>query len=594
MSRRRLGGVALTVALVGVFAYVSVAYAPSYVGTPAATQTIAWPTGATVNYKQWTGNAAATNVTGGAVTAAIDAAMATAGTAAGLSFVNTGTQSGTGDIGFTGGSFTSNGANLISMANTTGNVAAVGGALAITAFFYSVPGNTIVETDMVFNPAFNFTTNATAGQYDLQAVATHEAGHALGLDHSPLCHASMFPFVYPDQTILRSFERDDEAGVRQLYPTAPVTFPPGYGTVTGTILKNTGGGAAGAHVFLTDVIRGTVGPGAVATASGAFSISGVPVGVYKVTVEPINGPMNTSNLSFSGWNGITFSTSFLTTSLGGNATPTFVPVRAAVASNVGNITVTTTAPALNPTAATASASGTGGFGFSSGRPAVFAPGAAQFIQIWGIGFNTLPDGAFSIDSPYVTISGPSTNSGSLAGSGFKSFAISVNAAAPPGGYAIKMTNAGETAYGAGLVVVTPPTVPVASVQSFGVSCPAVGAITMTTQGVPSIGNAAFQLRANGTTAGRTAYFLLSGNPDAFVSAGNFSGAASCSIYVDLNNLIFPFPGLVAPATAPFTVQPIPVPNTPALSGTDVYAQVAEIDTATGAIKVTQGMLLAVR
>jgi hypothetical protein len=345
---------------------------------------------------------------------------------------------------------------------------------------------------------------------------------------------------------------------------------------------------------LTDVIRGTVGPSAVATPSGAFSISGVPVGVYKVTVEPLNGPMQTVNLNPGGWSGTTFSTSFLTTSLGGNANPTFVPVRAAVTSAVGTITVTNTAPALNPSAATASTSGTGGFGFSAGRPAVFAPGASQFLQIWGVGFNTLPDAAFSIDSPYVTLTGASTNSGSLSGQGFKSFAINVAAGAPPGGYAVKVSNAGETAYGAGLVVVTPPTTATASVQSFGVSCGGAATISLTAQGVPSIGNAGFQLRTQGTTAGRTVYFLLSGNPDAFVSAGNFSGSASCSIYVDLNNLIFPFPGLVVPATAPFTVQPIPVPATPSLSGTDVYAQAAEIDTGTGAIKVTQGMLLAVR
>jgi hypothetical protein len=590
-ARGLCGSLLLAGAFVGATWYAR-GYAPSYAGgftgaPPAATQTIAWPAGATVNYKHWTGNAAATNVTGGNVTTAVDAAFASINAASGLAFTNNGTQAGT-------GAAASDSINMVTFANVAANTAAVGGALAITAFYYTIPSYQITEIDMVFNPSFTFTTNATSGQYDLQSVATHEAGHAAGLDHSPLCDATMFPFAYPNQTLLRSLEKDDVAGLRQLYPTAPLVFPLGYGTVTGQINLSTGGGAAGAHVFLTDAVRGTTGPGALTKPSGAFTIAGVPVGIYRLNVEPVNSPMSTSNLGLAGWSGVSFSTNFKTATLGG-ATPTLLAVKSGVTTTAAALTVTNTAPTLNPTAATTSSPATGAFGFSSGRPAVVAPGYAQFLQLWGAGFNALPDGAFSFDSPYVTITGPSTMNGTLAGSAFKQFPISVAAEAPAGGYAFKVVNAGETAFGAGLLSVSAPTTPVAAVTTYGASCPTTNPIVFaTTGGAPSVGNAAFAIRATGTTPGRSVFFLLSIAPDAFVTAGNFSGASSCSILVDLNALVVPFPGFALTASTTTTTQPLAIPPVPGFSGLDVYAQAAEVDGGTGAIKLSQGALIAVR
>lgn len=64
-----------------------------------------------------------------------------------------------------------------------------GGILAVTCtWWYNWPGdNPIEEADMVFNRANNlyFYTipSGCSGRYELQGVATHEFGHAFGLDH---------------------------------------------------------------------------------------------------------------------------------------------------------------------------------------------------------------------------------------------------------------------------------------------------------------------------------------------------------------------------------------------------------------------------
>lgn len=55
------------------------------------------------------------------------------------------------------------------------------------------------------------------GHRDIQAVATHEYGHALGLGHSTDVNATMYPIVDLTSTGGRSIEADDIAGVQALY-----------------------------------------------------------------------------------------------------------------------------------------------------------------------------------------------------------------------------------------------------------------------------------------------------------------------------------------------------------------------------------------
>jgi hypothetical protein len=64
------------------------------------------------------------------------------------------------------------------------------------------------------NPAFG---PSASQHYDLQGIATHEYGHALGLDHSNSQGATMFSASLLNGTDYRTIENDDIQGIRTIY-----------------------------------------------------------------------------------------------------------------------------------------------------------------------------------------------------------------------------------------------------------------------------------------------------------------------------------------------------------------------------------------
>jgi len=66
------------------------------------------------------------------------------------------------------------------------------------------------------------------GRYDLQSLLTHEAGHFLGLAHSPRPGATMSPTQMPGVDDFYSLDTDDIAGICAAYPperSAPACDP---------------------------------------------------------------------------------------------------------------------------------------------------------------------------------------------------------------------------------------------------------------------------------------------------------------------------------------------------------------------------------
>lgn len=94
---------------------------------------------------------------------------------------------------------------------STGN-GCTGSCLALTALVLQ-SGQRIVETDITFNASYTWNTNGS--NYDVQAVAAHEFGHALGIHHTnvtstprPTMYASYFG------TGGRSLETDDKSALQ--------------------------------------------------------------------------------------------------------------------------------------------------------------------------------------------------------------------------------------------------------------------------------------------------------------------------------------------------------------------------------------------
>lgn len=118
---------------------------------------------------------------------------------------------------------TNDGINLVMFRN-----ASSGSAIATTYTWFS--GSRMIDADMVFwDAGFQFFTGSTgcSGGFYIEDVATHEFGHALGLGHSTITTATMYPSISTCSQQARSLDGDDIAGVLALYPaTVAQPTPP--------------------------------------------------------------------------------------------------------------------------------------------------------------------------------------------------------------------------------------------------------------------------------------------------------------------------------------------------------------------------------
>jgi hypothetical protein len=119
--------------------------------------------------------------------------------------------------------------------NTVGWKEQSGSVLAITCSWYSKTGDpykTAVEFDMEFDPDWSWTLGRPTS-VDLQSVALHEFGHALGLNHSTDGGAVMFA-TYSSGTEKRTPNADDVAGLFAIYGETGSTEPTATPTVAPT------------------------------------------------------------------------------------------------------------------------------------------------------------------------------------------------------------------------------------------------------------------------------------------------------------------------------------------------------------------------
>lgn len=187
--------------------------------------------------------------------------------------------------------------------------------IAATFTYFRVVGSSITaaEADIVFNPAFRFSTTIEPGRFDVQGVMTHEIGHLLGLDHSGMVSSVMTPFGaigVPDQRVL---SYDDIAGIREVYPLP--LLRPIVGMVSGRVLSGDQP-VFGAHVVIADA-SGTALVSTLSQRDGSYRFVDILPGSYRIYAEPLDRPVQESNIG-GGSNGLyrNLNTDFETTFFG--------------------------------------------------------------------------------------------------------------------------------------------------------------------------------------------------------------------------------------------------------------------------------------
>ena len=121
--------------------------------------------------------------------------------------------------------------NVVTMQDTTNELS--GNTLAATIIYLNgtqtetVNGQrfkNMTDCDIIFADGVNFGTSAEVNapgcvdDYSLRAVATHEFGHLLGLDHSTNGSATMFPSLGACNDSKATLAADDLAGITFIYP----------------------------------------------------------------------------------------------------------------------------------------------------------------------------------------------------------------------------------------------------------------------------------------------------------------------------------------------------------------------------------------
>ena len=215
------------------------------------------------------------------------------------------------------------GVNLISISSVNASLFESADAPARTRVFHD-SGGAIVEADIALNPTVQFSTDGTAGTYDLESTFAHEIGHLLGLEHSAVIGATMQPRQAKNGTYdrpafsQRTLSDDDVTQARSLYG-------PRGASIGGRVMTNISGRARsifGAHFFAEDVASGRVVASSISSASGQYRIDGLRAGVYRVFAQPLDGPVLAMDIGASGKTfGLTDTTPAFRSFVASNSTP---------------------------------------------------------------------------------------------------------------------------------------------------------------------------------------------------------------------------------------------------------------------------------
>ena len=160
---------------------------------------------------------------------------------------------------------------------------------ATTRVFFNQRGQ-ITEADIVLNPYQQFSTDGSIGTFDLESTLTHELGHLLGLDHSPLLGATMHENygkngIYGLQNFgSRFLAAGDIAAARAIYGPKPDAVDC-CGRVAGKLAFTTGRVIKNAAVWIEDAKTGSVHGETRSGPDGGYRFAGLPRGTYKIFAQ---------------------------------------------------------------------------------------------------------------------------------------------------------------------------------------------------------------------------------------------------------------------------------------------------------------------
>jgi uncharacterized protein (TIGR03437 family) len=165
----------------------------------------------------------------------------------------------------------------------------ISGALAVS--FIGSENGEIIDLFVVFNGnQFTWATDGKSGAIDVREVATHEIGHCIGLDHSPIGTSTMFPTTGFGRIQNRSLTFDDRFAASAVYPAAG--FPSSTGTISGRVLDNNGNPIFGAHVVAVLVSGGSPFASTLSQPDGTYTIQGLPATNYNIYAQPLGSDSN--------------------------------------------------------------------------------------------------------------------------------------------------------------------------------------------------------------------------------------------------------------------------------------------------------------